>query len=41
MGRLRWAKVAIDTAYEKMPEVPAIIALKKAIYHAMGLPDNK
>ena len=31
MGRLDKAKEAIDAAYEKMPESPAIIALKKAI----------
>jgi len=40
MGRFRWAKGAIDAAYEKMPQVPSIIVLKKAIYNAMGLPDG-
>ena len=31
MGRLERAKAAIEAAYEKMPEVPAVIALKQAI----------
>ena len=31
MGRLVRAEVAINAAYEKMPEAPAVIALKKAI----------
>jgi len=40
MGRFRWAKGAIDAACEKMPQVPSVIVLKKAIYNAMGLPDD-
>jgi tetratricopeptide (TPR) repeat protein len=31
MGRLQEAKRAIDAAYEKLPDSPAVIALKKAI----------
>jgi len=31
IGRLVRAEAAINAAYEKMPEVPAVIALKKAI----------
>jgi len=31
MGRLQRAKEAIDAAYEKLPDSPAVIALKKAI----------
>ncbi len=31
MGRLQEAKKSIDAAYEKLPESPAVIALKKAI----------
>ncbi|UCF00413.1 MAG: hypothetical protein JSV82_04945 [Planctomycetota bacterium] len=31
MGRLERAKESINAAYEKMPEVPTVIALKKAI----------
>ena len=31
MGRLEPAKKAIDAAYEKMPEAPAVITLKEAI----------
>jgi len=31
MGRLDRAKKAIDAAYEKLPDSPAVIALKKAI----------
>ena len=31
MGRLDRAKEAIDVAYEKMPELPAVIAIRKAI----------
>ena len=41
MGRLNWAKGAVDAAYEKMPQVPAVAILKKAIYHSMGLPEGK
>ncbi len=36
MGRLQQAKQAIDAAYEKMPESPAVIALKKAIDSAVA-----
>jgi tetratricopeptide (TPR) repeat protein len=31
IGRLQRAKQAIDAAYEKLPEAPAVIALKRAI----------
>ncbi|MHC4676711.1 MAG: hypothetical protein ACYTBZ_29860, partial [Planctomycetota bacterium] len=31
MGRIIGAKEAIDTAYEKLPDSPVVIALKKAI----------
>jgi tetratricopeptide (TPR) repeat protein len=34
IGRAGEAKKAIDAAYEKMPEAPAVIALKKAIDNA-------
>jgi tetratricopeptide (TPR) repeat protein len=34
MGRAELAKAAIEKAYEKMPEVPAIIMLKSAIESA-------
>ncbi len=33
-GRMDEAKESIDAAYEKLPEVPAVIALKKAIDNA-------
>ena len=35
MGRVGEAKKAIDAAYEKMPDSPAVIALKKAIDSAV------
>jgi len=37
MGRLERAKEAIDAAYEKLPDSPAVIALKKAIDSAVIL----
>jgi len=37
MGRLQRAKQAIDAAYEKMPDSPAVIALKRAIDSAVKL----
>jgi tetratricopeptide (TPR) repeat protein len=36
MGRLQRAKEAIDGAYEKLPDSPAVIALKKAIDSAVA-----
>jgi len=36
MGRLQRAKEAIDAAYEKLPDSPAVIALKKAIDSAVA-----
>ena len=36
MGRLDRAKEAIDAAYEKLPDSPAVIALKKAIDSAVA-----
>ena len=36
MGRVQEAKKAIDAAYEKLPESPAVIALKKAIDSAVA-----
>jgi len=36
MGRLEPAKKAINAAYEKMPEAPAVITLKKAIETAIN-----
>jgi len=37
IGRIDRAKKAIDAAYEKMPESPAVIALRQAINDAIGL----
>ncbi|MBA7714887.1 hypothetical protein ES703_123919 [subsurface metagenome] len=37
MGRLQRAKQVIDAAYEKMPDSPAVIALKRAIDSAVKL----
>jgi tetratricopeptide (TPR) repeat protein len=36
MGRLQRAKEAIDAAYEKLPDSPAVIALKRAIDSALA-----
>ena len=41
MGRVGEAKKAIDAAYERMPDSPAVGAVKKAIYDAMALPGTK
>ena len=35
MGRLDWADQVIKAAYEKMPEAPAVVTLKKAIGDAL------
>ena len=40
-GNLNRAKQAIDTAYDKLPQSPAVQAVKKAIYDAIASPKAK